>query len=701
MKHRRNFKRVSIYGSAGVILIAVFGLLGYVPGLGLLGSVREGYIPMAPSTAISFILLGGILLAMTLRSLSGASFILFGVMAALVSLFGTLEVAGHFTARDLNLEDVLVPSAGYLGEIPIARMSPATGAAFLLAGLAVLALVLRRSRVHGRGTRLGHLAGSLGSLVLGIGLLFCVAYISGSPLLYGQGATVPMALTTALAFLMLGVATVGVSGEDAIPVSLWITTNIEGKPISARKRFLFLVLIMVGACAIAMTIMTVVLHRHEIQKQRQMMQAIAQSQARLIESIARQEARKAKNIYDENQDYDPFQEVINQIADAHERYRGFGKTGEFTLARREGDSIAFLLRHRHGGVEHPPPVAFDSDLAEPMRRALEGFSGTVIGLDYRGETVLAAHEPVSMLNLGIVAKIDLSEIRAPYIRSGLAAAIVAFLVILAGTALFFKVGIPIINRLEAYSRDLEKEITDRKHAEAEREESIAKLEAQNDELDRFTYTVSHDLKSPLITVNGFVGMLREDLAKGASAEVENDLARISSAVNKMERLLNDLLDLSRIGRLVNPPHKVPLRELAEKALELSHGRIEQRGVKVEIAPHLPVLYGDRVRLLEVLQNLIDNAVKYMGDQSQPRIEIGSRRDDGETVCYVRDNGIGIEPNIRDEVFGLFRQLNPKAEGSGIGLAVAKRIVEVHGGRIWVESPGAGQGSTFCFTLPAE
>ncbi|MBN2293125.1 MAG: PAS domain S-box protein [Pirellulales bacterium] len=242
------------------------------------------------------------------------------------------------------------------------------------------------------------------------------------------------------------------------------------------------------------------------------------------------------------------------------------------------------------------------------------------------------------------------------------------------------------------------DISDRKQIERERENLITKLEVQNAELERFTYTVSHDLKSPLITINGFIGMLRDDLGKGCSETIEHDLSRISSAADKMGRLLKELLDLSRIGRLVNPPVEVPLEELVHKALELAHGQIERRGVQVKILPELPTIYCDRVRLLEVMQNLIDNAVKYMGDQSEPRIEIGSRQDDGETVCFVRDNGIGIDPSYAEKVFGLFEQLDQKAEGSGIGLAVVKRIVEVHGGRIWVESDGIGHGSTFCFTL---
>ncbi|HBO45944.1 MAG TPA: hypothetical protein DD670_18885, partial [Planctomycetaceae bacterium] len=243
------------------------------------------------------------------------------------------------------------------------------------------------------------------------------------------------------------------------------------------------------------------------------------------------------------------------------------------------------------------------------------------------------------------------------------------------------------------------DITDRKRAEREREALIQKLEAQNAELERFAYSVSHDLKSPLITIQGFLGILREDLAKQDAEAVGHDLMRIANAAGRMERLLGDVLELSRIGRLVKPSEHVSLANLASEAVKLVEGRIKERHVDIHIASDLPVVFGDRSRLLDVLQNLIDNAAKYMGDQPQPRVEIGCRDDRGETACFVRDNGMGIEPRYFESIFGLFEQLNPQMEGTGIGLALAKRIIELHGGRIWVESAGPGQGSTFLFTLP--
>ena len=246
---------------------------------------------------------------------------------------------------------------------------------------------------------------------------------------------------------------------------------------------------------------------------------------------------------------------------------------------------------------------------------------------------------------------------------------------------------------------LRKEIAERQRMEEERERLITELEARSAEMERFTYTVSHDLKSPLITIQGFLGLLEKDAMAGDIAQMQRDITYIRTAASTMQRLLNELLELSRIGRVVNPLTEVSLSELAQEAVTLVSGQITARGVQVHIAPDLPVVVGDRPRLLEVLQNLLDNAVKFMGAQPQPCINFGVRQDAEETVCYVRDNGIGIAPRYHDKVFGLFERLDGASDGTGIGLTLVKRIMEVHGGRIWVESDGKGHGSTFCFTVP--
>jgi signal transduction histidine kinase len=236
-----------------------------------------------------------------------------------------------------------------------------------------------------------------------------------------------------------------------------------------------------------------------------------------------------------------------------------------------------------------------------------------------------------------------------------------------------------------------------------RKKLISELENKNAELERFTYTVSHDLKSPLFTIRGFLGYLEQDALSGNHARLKSDIQRIIDATDKMQQLLNELLELSRVGRLKNESTSFPFEELAREAVDLVQGSIMARGITVSVEADLPLVYGDRPRLTEVLQNLLDNAAKFMGDQEEPLIEIGCAQEDPEaemTIFYVRDNGAGIPHEHYDRVFGLFNKLDPKTDGTGIGLALVKRILEVHGGRIWVESE-VEKGSTFFFTLPAK
>jgi signal transduction histidine kinase len=232
-----------------------------------------------------------------------------------------------------------------------------------------------------------------------------------------------------------------------------------------------------------------------------------------------------------------------------------------------------------------------------------------------------------------------------------------------------------------------------------KEKLIHELENKNAELERFTYTVSHDLRSPLVTIQGFLGYLELDMKAGNISSFHNDMGRITNATRRMDTLLKDLLELSRVGRLMNKPRDVPFGELVHEALEIVHGRLEKLGIMLQIRPDLPVVHVDKPRLIEVLQNLLDNAAKYMGDQKEPFIEIGmsGHNDSGDPIFFVRDNGMGIAPEYHERIFGLFDKLDAASEGTGVGLALVKRIIEFHGGRIWVESE-PGKGSTFFFTL---
>ena len=229
---------------------------------------------------------------------------------------------------------------------------------------------------------------------------------------------------------------------------------------------------------------------------------------------------------------------------------------------------------------------------------------------------------------------------------------------------------------------------------------VEDLGQKNTELERFAYTVSHDLKSPLVTVSGFIGILERDIAAGDETRIREDIQTILSATDTMATLLEDLLELSRVGRQVNPPQEISLTELSQGAVDALQISIREHKAEIKVQPDMPAVYADKLRIAEVIQNLMENAIKFSVEGTEPHVEISATREQDKVLVLFKDNGIGIEPRYHDTVFGLFDRLDSNIPGTGVGLALVKRIVEIHGGQISIESTGNGQGSTFCFSLPA-
>ncbi len=245
-----------------------------------------------------------------------------------------------------------------------------------------------------------------------------------------------------------------------------------------------------------------------------------------------------------------------------------------------------------------------------------------------------------------------------------------------------------------------RDVTERKRAEVERERLMEALKEKNADLEMMNYTICHDLKSPIITVRGFLRRVECEADRGNTESLKSNLQVISKSAARLEELTDQLSLFTRIGQLSEEIEEIQFGRVAHEAKELVSGRISQRGVEVTIAPDLPTVGANRSLLLQVLQNLIENSIKFMGDQHYPKIEIGARLDQPVPVFYVRDNGVGIDPSCHEKVFGRFNRLECRGvEGSGLGLALVKRAIEVQGGQVWVESEGSGLGCNFCFRLP--
>jgi two-component system, sensor histidine kinase and response regulator len=227
----------------------------------------------------------------------------------------------------------------------------------------------------------------------------------------------------------------------------------------------------------------------------------------------------------------------------------------------------------------------------------------------------------------------------------------------------------------------------------------ADLQKKNYEIEQFLYAVSHDMSSPLVTIKSFVGYLSTDLAENNQEEISKDIQFIQSGADKLKMLLDELLELSRINRIESPSVNMSLMDVVTEALDELGDVISDRMVDIHLPDSDQKLFGDRLRLVQIWRNLIENAIKFSRDECSPRIELGMRQLNGESVFFVQDNGIGLNPLYRQKIFEMFEKLDTRSPGAGLGLSMVQRIVEKYSGRVWAESEGDNKGSCFLFTLP--
>ncbi len=226
------------------------------------------------------------------------------------------------------------------------------------------------------------------------------------------------------------------------------------------------------------------------------------------------------------------------------------------------------------------------------------------------------------------------------------------------------------------------------------------LEEKTKELEAFVYTVSHDLRTPLISIEGFSDMLLEEYEDELDEDAIHYLNRIQSNVEKMDEFIDDLLQLSRIGREETPKEVFSVESIVEEITEDLSSKVDEKDIKIKIETDLPELYFERKRMYQIFSNFVSNACKYMDDeQEECWIKIGAEDRGNSWVLWVEDNGIGIEPENQEKIFKIFnREGRADEKGTGVGLSIVKQIVESHKGEIWVESE-KGEGSTFYIEFP--
>ena len=557
-----------------------------------------------------------------------------------------------------------------------------------------------------------------------------------------------------------------------------------------RKRLYCLVLIMTGVAVIVGGIAILGLYQAAITNTKKRLRETAQSQARLIEAMARFDREFARD-YPEG----PEKATLNKLLDAHENFAGIGDTGEFTLGRLEGETIVFLLGHKHADPGQPEPISWSSHLAEPMRRALNGESDTIEGLDYRGKTVLAAHEPIAELDLGIVAKIDLAEVRRPFVISALLAAFPAIVVVLGGTWLFLRVSTPLLQSIQERDARLlaildsvaESIITIDEHVNRATESmfgcpaaeligtNINRLipppnsgdqkhylelyfETDKDDIigsSRQTEAVQHngatfpiDISVSEVQLGNrrlFTGIIRDITDRLRAEEKVHQSQRLvaigqmvtglahesRNAIQRAQACLEMLtLDLG------DQPEMLDLTSRTQDALEdLQRLYEEVRGyatpIQLEIAPTTvadvvsrtwadlqsasnvrgfelihesegsdTALHADRYRVAQIVRNVFENAFQACGESGSIRVtyEKSTIGDSPAIALHIRDDGPGIAKEQAAQIFEPF--FTTKSKGTGLGMAIAKRIVDSHGGAIAVANAGQA-GAEFVVTLPKD
>jgi light-regulated signal transduction histidine kinase (bacteriophytochrome) len=392
--------------------------------------------------------------------------------------------------------------------------------------------------------------------------------------------------------------------------------------------------------------------------------------------------------------------------------------GVLIVEDSEDDALLLLRELRRGGYE---PVCERVETHEAMKAALENGRWDIVISDY----VLPGFSGLAALNILKESGQDLPFI----IVSGNIGEDIAVAAMKAGAHDYIIKGnltrlVPAVER-ELREADVrhekqraEEELkVERQRAEkalkeanetlercvAERTVKLAQSEAElqrsNSDLQQFAYIASHDLQSPLRNVEGFVKLLARRYEGQLDAKADEFILHISNGVKDMQMLIHDILEYSKVDSGGKMFASVDMSLCVNKAISNLRAEIDEKNAEITHNETLPVVHGDAIQLTGLLQNLIGNAIKF--SQEEPKVHISWKREGNRAVFTIQDNGIGMDMKDTDKIFAVFHRLHSKSEylGTGIGLAICKKIVERHGGRIWVESE-PGKGSTFFFTLPA-
>ncbi len=648
-------------------LIALLALAGWTSGIRTLASWGADNIPMAPSTALLFLLLGTALITvphrrrgLLLAARAGAMLIVAVSLLRIAELVtGIPPLVDWF--RFMSPEE-------YLHGVPLGRMAAVTAIIFLISGGSLLFMTLPRAS----GTTYD-VAGMLAIVAGAMGCAFGLGYLTGTPILY-SGDTIPMAPSTAAGFTLVGAG---------ILVALVVTDVPELGQREGRLRLSVgrKVLGGFGLALAAVFYVSVLAYNNTIH---------LLGSARLVAHT--------------NEVLGELEGTIASVKAVESSSRGFVITGDDQMqARAENDSVEV-----EGHLERLRGLIADNERQQLRVAAIEllirnqvMFNRQIIlarrdmGLPAATDSLRRGAGAAGMQEIRNIADAmereerlllrDRSRESEADVRNAIGTYALLMLIVFC-----ILTGIYVI---------VHRDLTGRLRAEEESRKLAVRLEASNRDLEGFGYSISHDLRAPLRHIDGFGQRLLRHAGDSLDTEGRRYLNIILESVRHMGILIEDLLTFSRVGQADILLSRIDTDELVRDVIRNLEGQCAGRDIDWQIG-HLPEVSADPSMLRLVLINLIDNAVKYTRPRSGTRIEIGAIERGSEKEFCVRDNGVGFDMQYADKLFGVFQRLHPAAEfeGTGIGLANVRRIIQRHGGRTWAEGT-VGQGAAFFFTLP--
>ena len=662
---KANIKSLINISSGIVLIVSISAFIGWFTGADLLKGISSEYVPMAPNTALLFIILSISILSIPGEPPFKNLIIKTGISIVILMSFIYLLVYSGLIS--LNIDFLFFKfEGGKIAGVPVGEMSFYTALAFFLSAVSTLFITIRSKH------RLFENVSMVSSIVvISLGLFFLSGYFLGRSIIY-VGSFIPMAINTATCFLLTGISTLLLMLSDEVTRLKSLKELNMAVPLYKK---------IWGGFALAFSaiiIISIVSFNNSLRyisaTEKIELKHKTLTEIEVIVSDIKDIALGTSGFVITGNDF-----FIAQYPTSAENVRSRLNSlrllaGEDIFIRNYLDTLQILLEQR---------LKLDEQLITSGKEN----DGQALIISGNGEAIMDSIRSV----IKKVENYEQAELKNLYqekefnFKSNIITFSTLILVVLTIISILYFL--------------IKKELFVRQKAEEETRQLNVKLEAVNKELESFTYTVSHDLRAPVRHINGFLDILHKNISEKLDKENLRYFNLIKESTKDMGNLIDDLLTFSRTAKAELNKTKLNLNEAVHQVIQnIQHG-LEGKNVEW-ITDELPEVYGDYTLIKVVLVNLISNAVKFTSKTANPVVTIGSQKYDKIHVIFIKDNGVGFNMNYYSKLFGVFQRLHDTGDfpGTGIGLATVKKIIEKHNGKVWAKSK-EGEGATFFFSLP--